>query len=60
MIRKMIMIHIMTLVLTNRKCTTISYTTMIDWDDFDMHEDDEDYIESQKRKQKEEEQLRTQ
>ena len=50
----MIMIHIMTLVLTNRKCTTISYTTMIDWDDFDMYEDDEDYIESQKRKQQEE------
>lgn len=31
---------------------------MIDWDDCDLHEDDEDYIESQKRKQQEEEQLR--
>ena len=28
---------------------------MFDWDDFDMHEDDEDYIESQNRKQQEEE-----
>ena len=27
---------------------------MLDWEDFDMHEDDEDYIESQKRKQQEE------
>ncbi len=26
---------------------------MIDWDDLDMHEDDEDYIESLKRKQQE-------
>lgn len=26
---------------------------MLDWDDFDMHEDDEDYIESLKRKQQE-------
>lgn len=26
---------------------------MFDWDYFDMHEDDEDYIESQKRKQQE-------
>ena len=33
---------------------------MFDWDDFDMHEDDEDYIESQKRKQQEEEQQRKQ
>lgn len=33
---------------------------MIDWDDFDLHEDDEDYIEYQKRKQREEEQLRKQ
>lgn len=33
---------------------------MLDWDDFDMHEDDEDYIESLKRKQQEEEQLRKQ
>ena len=31
---------------------------MLDWDDFDMHEDDEDYIESQKRKLQEEEQQR--
>ena len=31
---------------------------MLDWDDFDMLEDDEDYIESQKRKQQEEEQLK--
>ena len=31
---------------------------MLDWEDFDMHEDDEDYIESQKRKQLEEEQQR--
>ena len=33
---------------------------MLDWDVFDIHEDDEDYIESQKRKQQEEEQLRNQ
>lgn len=31
----------------------LNKTDMIDWDDFDMHEDDEDYIESQKRKQQE-------
>lgn len=29
--------------------------TMFDWDEFDIHEDDEDYIESQKRKHQEEE-----
>ena len=28
---------------------------MLDWDDIDLQEDDEDYIESQKRKQKEDE-----
>ena len=32
---------------------------MLDWDDFDMHEDDEDYIESLKRKQQEQQQLTT-
>ena len=39
---------------------TIDFRTnnMLDWEDFDMHEDDEDYIESQKRKQQEEEQQR--
>ena len=31
---------------------------MFDWDDFDIHEDDEDYIESQKLKQQKEEQLK--
>lgn len=29
---------------------------MLDWDDFDMLEDDEDYIESQRRKREDEEQ----
>lgn len=31
----------------------LNKTDMFDWDDFDMHEDDEDYIESLKRKQQE-------
>jgi len=39
-----------------RYCLPGLLYNMLDWDDFDMHEDDEDYIESQKRKQKEEEQ----
>lgn len=29
---------------------------MLDWDDFDLHEDDEDYIESQRHKREDEEQ----